>query len=164
MLDEHDEDGVYRDVHWEMVHSIRPPYGMYVPHEPVDLICKDPSLTSQEFADEADINSIMARYQKTGTVPSTGRQPIYGDFADLPDYMEAQAIIIQANEAFMALPATVRKQFENDPAQFIKFAEDPENIDQMRVWGLAEPLDEPEAPEVPLEAPIAPVPPGAAGA
>lgn len=132
--------------------------GSFVQHDPVDLDFPDDGMTRQEFAEECDINALMARYQKTGLLPQDpNRRPIYGEFADLPSFMEAQQILMDANDAFMALPAVVRRQFENDPAKFVAFAEDEKNIDQLRVWGLAEPLDEPKAPEEPPKAPIAPV-------
>jgi len=154
----HDDIDFFRDRVEGMVGDMRHCLNLYVPHDPMDyaLFCDDPSLTRQEFAEEADINSIMAKYQKTGLVPGTDRQPMYGDFADLPSYMEAQEIILRADAAFSALPAEVRRRFDNDPAEFVEFASDPKNIDQMRVWGLAEPLDEPEAPESPPAAPPAP--------
>jgi phage internal scaffolding protein len=133
----------------------------YVQHDPVDLDFPDDGMTKQEFAEECDINSLMARYQKTGMLPGSDRRPMYGDFSNLPDFMEAQEILRSANEAFMALPAVVRRQFDNDPALFVAFAEDEKNIDQLRLWGLAEPLVAPEAPEPALEPAIAPATPPA---
>lgn len=165
MSDEHilgeyvDSDGVYIDDH--VLRALFPPVCMYRPHQPVDLICTDASMTSQEFADEADINSIMRRYEKTGVVPSHGREGFYGEFADLPDFMEAQRIIMDAETAFAALPSRVRKEFDNDPAKFVEFASDPANVDQMRAWGLAEPA---KAVETPLDPPKGEEPPKAATA
>lgn len=144
------------DVEYESVFSRRPLYGNYVPHAPVDLVCLDPSLTDQSQADDADINTIMRRYEKTGTLPDYGQSPMYGDFADLPDFMEAQEILRRGTEAFAALPSRVRAEFENDPARFVAYASDPANVDQMRSWGLAKPLDDP-APS-PDPAPPAPEP------
>lgn len=165
-----DDDGIcLDDGDMRAVNSRRPRYSMYVPHAAVDLICEDASHTRQEFADECDINSIMKRFAVTGVLPGSDRKPMYGDFADLPSYMEAQQILLDANDAFMALPAAVRREFDNDPAKFVAFAEDDKNLDKMREWGLAppaappeKPLDAPKAPEAPKE-PIAPAapPPGA---
>lgn len=115
----------------------------YCPHDPVDLdFTGDDGMTRQEFAEECDINVLMARYQKSGLLPQDpSRRPIYGDFTDMASYQEAQNILIAADEAFAALPAVVRREFENDPARFLEFAEKPENLDRLREWGLAEPLD-----------------------
>jgi len=99
-----------------------------------------PSITKQEFADESDINTIMARYQVTGTVPQNpDRQPFYVDAVDIPDYMEAQNILIGARDSFAALPAKVRREFDNDPAQFVAFANDPANADKLAEWGMLSP-------------------------
>lgn len=149
-------DGTEDDVDFEAVFSLRPRYGMYIPHVPVDLVCDDGSLTDQSQAADADINTIMARYEKTGTVPGLDRQPIYGDFSDLPSFMEAHETIRLASEAFAALPSRVRAEFDNDPARFVEFAQDERNVEQMRAWGLAEPLDEPVVRPVPPAPPADP--------
>jgi hypothetical protein len=81
--------------------------------------------------------------------------------------MEALDLMTVAQSQFMLLPAKVRREFENDPVQFVEFASDPANLDQMRLWGLAPPAAQ-EAPKVPPEvipAPGAPdlaPPPGGA--
>lgn len=110
----------------------------------------EPSLTRQEFSDECDINVIMAQYEKTGVVSHVSqRQPMYIDYTALPlDLAEFMAQMQNAETAFMSLPAKVRKEFDNDPVKFVDFAADPENLDQMREWGLAPPA-KPEAPEAP---------------
>lgn len=99
-----------------------------------------PSLTRQEFADECDINSIMAKYESHLADPMKSvREPIYYDFTASPSsLMEAMDIMARGQEAFMRLPATVRREFDNDPAQFVDFASDPANVDQLVEWGLAE--------------------------
>lgn len=103
------------------------------------------SLTRQEFVDECDVNALMKRYDKVGVWPmSDAREPAYLDCSDIPDLRTAYDAIRDAEAAFMSLPASVRRTFENDPAQFVDFASDPKNIDQMREWKLA-----PAAPEEP---------------
>lgn len=100
-----------------------------------------PSLTRQEFADECDINKLMAQYEKTGILPSNmnGSPPRYLDVSDVPDLPLALNLLNEATSAFMSLPATVRRDFDNDPVKFINFAENPENIEKMREWKLAPP-------------------------
>lgn len=107
-----------------------------------------PSLTRQEFADECDVNALMARYEKTGQmIPSRNAgPPQYLDLTDVPDLHAAMNIMRDAEAAFMRLPAVVRREFENDVTQFVEFAEDPENLDQMREWGLAKPAEPTPAP------------------
>lgn len=109
-----------------------------------------PSLTRQEFADDCDINNIMARYAN-GEIPSfvnQAREPTYVDFTSMPsDLMGALDASRRAAEAFMTLPAEVRREFDNDPIKFVDFASDKENLPQLQTWGLA---PKPKAPEPPM--------------
>jgi len=112
--------------------------------------CSDlPSLTRQEFADECDINNLMAQYEKTGFLPSHTNplEPRYLDVSDVPDLMHAHHVLQEATASFMSLPAIVRRDFDNDPIKFINFAENPENIDKLREWKLAPPKPVPPAPQ-----------------
>lgn len=119
----------------------------YVEHAPVDLVCADDGLTRQEFKDECDINVLLAQYERTGVLPANDRlgQGQYLDLTDVPDLQKAFQIIGQAEAAFMTLPASVRKEFDNDAMKFVAFAEDPGNIEKMRDWGLAPRPPEPPA-------------------
>lgn len=108
-------------------------------------IGENPGQVQQHLADETDINNIMRRYQKTGELrhitPMAGE---YGDFSNAPDYRTAMDQLIAADHLFMELPAAVRDRFGNDPAQFMEFATNKENLDELRRMGLA-----PEAPKAP---------------
>lgn len=123
-------------------------YSMYVPHDRVRKPVGTVSLTRQEFAAECDVNVLMARYDKAGVWPNAlpTAEPKYLDLSDVPDFQSAMQLMIDANEAFMRLPATVRRDFDNDPAQFVAFAEESENLPKLREWGLAAPEASPEAP------------------
>lgn len=49
-----------------------------------------PSMTQQQFKDEADINYIVSMYDSSGVMPTfhgdgQPAQPVFGDFASLPD-------------------------------------------------------------------------------
>lgn len=111
------------------------------------LDCSDlPSLTRQEFADECDINNLMEKYEKTGIISHINpRTPQYLNLDGFPDLQTAHQIIQDATREFMALPASTRASFNNDPMAFVKFAENPENIAKMREWGLAPPAKSSEA-------------------
>ncbi|QCQ84940.1 internal scaffolding protein [Blackfly microvirus SF02] len=134
---------------------------VYVQHDPVDFVPEGPSLTRQEFADECDINVLMAQYEKTGVINHFNRsEPQYLDLTDMPDDLQGTLQLVQdAEAAFMRLPAGVRKEFDNDPIGFVQFASDPSNLDQLREWGLAAPAEPTHASEptgAPLERPAAP--------
>ncbi|WNK12780.1 MAG: internal scaffolding protein [Microvirus sp.] len=130
-------------------------YSAYIPHTPVTADTVGESMTRQEFAEECDINVLMAKYESQGVWPQP--QPAaYLDLTDVPDFQESQNILIRATEAFMSLPAKVRKEFDNDPGKFVEFASDENNLDQMRAWKLAPPA--PEVPPAPqTEPPATPV-------
>lgn len=109
---------------------------------------EEPSLTRQEFAEECDINTLMAKYDKVGFPMHMSKGPgQYLDVSDVPDLQRAMQVLADAERAFMTLPARTRFEFGNDPAKFVEFAQDPANNAQMREWGLTEPLPEPPAPQ-----------------
>lgn len=100
----------------------------------------EPSLTRQEFAEDCDINTLMAKYETTGVINHFNNQsPAYMDLAEVPDLQGALALVADAQNAFMRLPAITRREFDNDPVKFIAFATDEKNIEKMREWGLAPP-------------------------
>lgn len=103
----------------------------------VQLICEDPSLTHQSFAKDCDIRNIMKQYKRTGLVSHmTTASALYGDFTNVPDYRESLDVVINAQAAFMELPAEVRSRFSNDPAQFLDFVHNPDNRDEMIKLGM----------------------------
>lgn len=114
------------------------------------------SRTSQEFAEDADINNIMARYVKTGTVPMyMDRDMLDGDVHEL-SFHDMQNIIASASSAFASLPAAVRARFNNDPAAYVDFVSDDKNTAEARELGMLSPeaverLDKAEADRVAAE-------------
>ena len=104
----------------------------------------DPSMTQQHFKEECDVNRILARYAETGNWgEQTDVRPQFGDFSGEFDFRSAQDSIIQAREAFMALPSSVRKQFNNDPGELLAFLADESNRDEAIRLGLVEKPEEP---------------------
>lgn len=103
----------------------------------VDASARPGRGAKQSMKAECDINVIMARYIKTGSLthvnPGT---PVYGEMPSF-SFHEALNFLQRAQEDFMELPAKVRKEFGNDPAKFLDFATKPENLDRMRELGLA---------------------------
>jgi Chlamydia-phage Chp2 scaffold (Chlamy_scaf) len=125
-----------------------------------------PTLARQEFADEADINVLMQRYERTGVMPVLpGYDPVYVDFTEMPsDLMGVMDRFHAAEASFMRLPAVVRREFDNDPRLFVDFAGDPANLDQMRAWGLAPPAEVVPPPPEPVVVRIVEAPPPGAPA
>lgn len=105
-------------------------------------VSENPSVTQQHFKDEADINFIVATYASGGVIPgNTGaapRQPMYGDFSNLPESaQDAYNQILEAKSNFDHLPLEIRKRFNFDPAVFFEFVQDPANVDELVSMGLA---------------------------
>lgn len=110
-------------------------------------INSEESLTQQSDALDCDINLIMAKYAQTGQLPQVQMQALYGDFSDVGDFTDAQNRIIAANEAFAGIPAHIRAKFHNNAAEFIEFAQNPENHEEMVKMGLLDaPKEEIEPP------------------
>jgi hypothetical protein len=110
--------------------------------------CLDESLTHQSFKDECDINIIVAKFG-IGEIPIANRIPLESqDQDDYPtDFMTAQLMVNDAVRSFMSLPAQIRSRFENNAMAYADYAANPENQDQMALWGLAKPR------EIPTEKP-----------
>lgn len=120
----------------------------------------NPSLTKQAFQKECDINTIMAKYQKTGLIDHNNSvQGRYGDFITSHDYQSALDEIHLISDAFASLPSSVRSRFENDPAAFLDFTQNPENTAEMRELGLMVPEPIPTVEPAPLADPslVAPI-------
>lgn len=115
----------------------------------------EPSLTRQSEKDSCDINKIVNTYRQTGRLPQL-RQGLYADISQMGDYREALEQVRTADEMFYQLPSDLRLHFDNDPAVFLDFVSDPENIDEMKQLGFElESGDEAPAgdagPEVPAQ-------------
>ena len=119
----------------------------------------DDGLTQQNFQEETDINNIMAKFAKTGLVDHVNRVAgSYGDFTTVQDYQLHLDQVMAAQTAFMELPATIRRRFDNDPAHLLAFIQDPKNRDEAVSLGL---INAPPPPEPKGEA--KPKPSGADG-
>jgi len=135
------------------------------------LYCADPSLTKQEFKDEADINVILERFMRTREAPPITTPEDFTDLTGRTTYYDMASRVAEANKLFYELPATKRYIFQNDPTRWadaVVQATEAGDRDAMIELGL----DVPPAPPTPLQptnatgSPPAPVavgngPPGA---
>lgn len=122
------------------------------------LACLDPSMAKQAFKAECDINTIVRRFGVTGELPTGVRMPTYGDYTGLTDYHTALNAIAQANEAFDAMPAEIRKRFNNNPGEFVDFCSDEANRDEAMKLGLIVPKIQDLAASQPVVTPPADTP------
>lgn len=120
---------------------IRTPYNYDVMKASIKggLACPEITRTQQQFAEEADINNIVGKFLKTGLMPQGAVAPSYAMFEDVFDFQSAQNALIAAEKSFMAVPAEIRKRFDNDPQLYLEFCTDEKNLEEMRTMGLAIP-------------------------
>lgn len=103
--------------------------------------------TKQSERDACNINLIMAKYVKTGLIEhGNNHRAAYGVVPE-HDFRQALEILQQSDDMFSELPAPVRRRFNNDPAQFLAFCDDPTNLSEARLLGLADPELPPPATE-----------------
>ena len=111
----------------------------YGPKLKVQTENNEPSKTKQNLKDNADINKIIKRYNKTGVLPNLNNlEAVYGEITS-QDLQEALDKVDKSYEAFNEVPADIRAKFDNDAGKFIDFATNPQNIERMREWKLAPP-------------------------
>lgn len=100
----------------------------------------------QQFREESDVNVIMARWRKTGILPSgNAKEPMYGDFSNAGDYLEMTGKVTAAKDSFQALPAKIRSRFHHNPGELIDFMADPANEEEAIEMGV---IPDPSKPEL----------------
>lgn len=116
----------------------------------VGVKCETPSRAVQSGKEDADINVIVKRFMKTGVMPQRVSIAALTGFVTPLEYRDAMDRVVEARERFASLPASVRKRFENDPAQLLAACQDPARVAELRELGILEPAPKPPA------APVAP--------
>ncbi len=94
--------------------------------------------TKQAGKDACDINKIMHRYIKQGVIEHVNKNE--GQYLENTgiDFREALELVANARDTFAELPSQVRAQFDNDPARFMDYVQNPANVELLKK-GLAEP-------------------------
>lgn len=97
-----------------------------------------PSMTEQYHRSEVDINSIIARYNKTGVFgsPSQLREVVFGDFTACTDRLEFELTVSKAKQEFLKLPSNVRSAFNNDPYQMLQELDSGEHLQKFIDLGI----------------------------
>jgi len=70
----------------------------------------EPSMTEQSMAQETDINVIISRFAISRTVPGSSRQPMSGDFSNLPTDLRG---FIEAGKRLGQLRARLPEKLRN---------------------------------------------------
>jgi len=136
----------------------QPNYYSYFNHPPFkNYEDHTPSRTKQEFVEESDINTIMAKYEPQElALMAGGKEPIYGDFSDpdITDYAAALRQVMGIQDLVQRLPAKVRERFQNDPQAILTWVQNPANREEARTLGMLKP-----EPPTPTQAVVTPTPP-----
>lgn len=126
------------------------PYNSFNRRMSVGIQFGDETGAKQSFKDECDINKILDRYHKTGVIDFVNRNEArYGEASSI-DFQTSMQIVADGNSMFEEMPAHLRKRFNNDPYEFLRFIENDQNRDEAIKLGLIQPPE-------PSEAPVAPV-------
>lgn len=95
-------------------------------------------LTDQSFKDETDINIIIDRFKRAGTVPAAAASDLhYIDFTEVTNFQDAMIKVFEAEDMFNTIDAKIRYRFDNDPGKFLAFIDDPNNAEELVKMGLA---------------------------
>lgn len=92
--------------------------------------------TKSSFKAECDINNILARFQKTGAFDHMNKHEASYGFATGQSFQEAVNTVNQAKQMFADLPSTLRIKFNHDPAAYLEFVQNPDNLEEMAELGL----------------------------
>jgi len=122
----------------------------------VTLSTSRESRVEQSHKDAVNINSIIKRFNKTGYLPDPVLTGVYGDFSGSLDFHQSQDKIIQAKDAFMALPSDIREFFDNDPGALLEFVHDDSNREAAEEMGLIPTPDKPKDSNPPAAPPVPP--------
>lgn len=95
-------------------------------YEDGELVFKEKGLTNvyeeiQSFKDQVDIHNIMERYENGDDSALNKVQAMYIDTVDLPkNYAQLYDAVSKANMVFDSMPATIKQEYNNNPATFWK--------------------------------------------
>lgn len=83
--------------------------------------------TKQAFKDSTDINKLLFRAQREGTLSHLAKHgAVYADFSDVPDLLEAHRRLQVGERIYRELPSELRREFP-DKFKFFAYVNDPAN-------------------------------------
>ncbi len=104
----------------------------YAKHgEPEVRVYKLHGRTKQSQKDECDINKLLERYAREGTMSHLEKyQAVYGDYGNY-DFEGHTTKLAEMSSIFEELPAEVKKEFNQSPKQFFTYVTNPENAEKL---------------------------------
>jgi len=118
------------------------------------------TMTQLHFQDRQNVNSIIARYKKTGvlgTGQSCSARPQFGNFIGM-DFVTMNNIVAQGMQSFAQLPSVIRRRFNNDAGVMLEWLQNEGNKEEAIKLGLIPkpPKTAPEGASQGAQAPAAP--------
>lgn len=105
--------------------------------------------TKQSFKESADINSVLARYARTGVWTRVARTPLFGDVSFMEDYHTALNRVLAAQDDVRRLPERAKELYDEDPAGYLDRVVDARSRDALVDLGLLEAAETPPAADKP---------------
>jgi len=116
-----------------------------LPSMTAGIVCRE-GRTKQKVGVEHDINKIVARFKRTGEMPSlvmNGKSLVDGDqifdTSLIGDYQTCMNRVVHAKALFDQYPSVVRRRFHNDVEEFMGFMgqiSDPDVFNEAERLGL----------------------------
>lgn len=105
----------------------------------VATINDEPSLTQQNMKEDAELTTMIKKFGIAQLPQPMEAFAMYGDFTGVTDLTTAYERIADAEEAFMELPADIRKRFNHNAQELLTFVEArDENLDEGIEMGIFE--------------------------
>lgn len=92
--------------------------------------------TEQAHRDAVNVNNIIKKYARTGTIEHIKYvEPSYIDTTGA-DFKTSLDKVIKIQQKFEEIPANIRKRFDHDPEKFLNFFNDEKNKEEAVKIGL----------------------------
>lgn len=119
-------------------------YSRFNPPLVSGLTCVKPSLTSQEFKEECNINVLLKKYAVQANllgmplsevIPQPSAEN-FGDFTNVEEFQQSMNRVAEVKGMFDALPSDIRQRCGNDPANFLRMCQDENNFKEFADRGI----------------------------
>lgn len=104
---------------------------------------------------QCDVNYILRDYAKTGLLKHATKYQGQYDDVTIDSFQDAMFLVTRAQNMFNDLPSEIRKECNNNPAEFLKFVQDPKNKERMEELGILKGNDGLNSVGAPSGAPVA---------
>lgn len=93
-------------------------------------------MTEQAHKDTTDINHILADYRRTGLIKHAKKHEGQYDDVTGVDFETSMKIIADTKSLFEGLPSEIRKEFNQNPTEFLNFVQNPKNEEKLHQMGI----------------------------